>query len=73
MMSMTKKPTLPDLSKLSAAEKDSLILSLYARVRVQEAKLSIAHSLCEPDERTRFLAGEANKTPSGKAGRNSGQ
>ena len=73
MMSMKKKPTLPDLSKLSAAEKDSLILSLYARVRAQEAKLSIAHSPCEPDEGTRFLAGEANKTPSGKAGRNNGQ
>ena len=73
MVPMTKKPTLPDLSKLSAAEKDRLILSLHARVRAEEAKLGIAHSAFAPDERTHFLAGESNKTPPAKSGRNNEQ
>jgi hypothetical protein len=37
MLIMTKLRPLPDLSKLSAAEKDRLILKLHARVRAEHA------------------------------------
>ncbi len=67
MILVMKKPRpLPDLSKLSSAEKDRLILSLHARVRAEQAKLAAL----EAEESARllaefpqFLAGEANKTP----------
>ena len=57
---------LPDLSKMSAAEKDRLIVRLHARVRAEEARLNIAESARWRPERPQFLAGEANKTPSAK-------
>jgi hypothetical protein len=68
MVTMTKQRPLPDLSKLSAAEKDRLILRLYARVRAEEAKLDNAASARWCVERPRFVAGEANKTPPAKFG-----
>lgn len=69
MMLIKKKPrALPDISKLSAADKDRLILKLYARFRAEEAKLKLPESERWSIERVRrpFLAGEANKTPSTK-------
>ena len=66
MVTMTKQRPLPDLSKLSATEKDRLILRLYARVRAEEAKLNIADSARWRVEHPPFVAGEANKTPSAK-------
>ena len=69
MLVMTKLRPLPDLSKLSAAEKDRLILSLHARVRAENAKLAALEaeeSARLQAERPQFLAGEANKTPSTK-------
>ncbi len=60
MVAMTKQRPLPDLSKLSVAEKDRLIVRLHARVRAEEAKLDIAESARWRVERPRFLAGEAN-------------
>ena len=68
---MTKLRPLPDLSKMSAAEKDRLILRLHARVRAEEARLNIAESARWRPERPHFLAGEANKTPPAKSGGNS--
>lgn len=68
MVTMTKLRALPDLSKLSAAEKDRLILRLHARVRLEEARLNIAESARWRPERLHFLAGEANKTPPAKCG-----
>ena len=71
METMTKLRPLPDLSNLSAAEKDRLILRLHARVRAEEARLHIAESARWSPERPHFLAGEANKTPQAKSGDNS--
>ncbi|NHZ62217.1 hypothetical protein [Massilia genomosp. 1] len=68
MLIMTKLRPLPDLSKLSAAEKDRLILRLHARVRAEHAKLDAAESAHWRPDRPRFLAGEANKTPPAKPG-----
>lgn len=66
MLTMTKLRPLPDLSKLSAAEKDRLILRLHARVRAEHAKLDAAESTRVPPGHPQFLAGEANKTPPAK-------
>ena len=71
MVTMTKQRPLPDLSKLSAAEKDRLILRLYARVRAEEAKLNVAELARWRVERPPFVAGEANKTPPAKPEDNS--
>ena len=68
MATMTKQRPLPDLSKLTAAEKDRLILRLYARMRAEEAKLNIPDSARWGVERPHFVAGEANKTPPAKPG-----
>jgi hypothetical protein len=71
METMTKLRPLPDLSNLSAAEKDRLILRLHARVCAEEARLNIAESARWRPERPHFLAGEANKTPPAKSRGNS--
>jgi hypothetical protein len=68
MATMTKLRALPDLSKLSAAEKDRLILRLHARVIAEEAKLNIEESTRRRPERPQFLAGESNKTAAAKSG-----
>jgi len=65
---MTKLRPLPDLSKLSAAEQDRLILRLHARLRAEEARLNISESARWRMERPCFVAGEANKTPAAKLG-----
>jgi len=65
---MTKLRALPDLSKLSAAEKDRLILRLHARVIAEQAKLNIDESARPRPERSQFLAGESNKTAAAKSG-----
>jgi len=66
---MSKLRPLPDLSKLSAAQKDRLILRLHARVRAEEARLNIAETArWRVPERLHFVAGEANKTPPVKSG-----
>ena len=65
---MTKLRPLPDLSKMSAAKKDRLILRLYARVRAEEARLNIPESARWRPELPCFVAGEANKTPPAKPG-----
>ena len=65
---MTKLRPLPDLSKMSALQKDRLILRLHARVRAEEARLNIAESARWRFERPNFVAGEANQTPPAKSG-----
>ena len=65
MLVMKKLRPLPDLSKLSAAEKDRLIVRLHAIVQAEQAKLNAEQARLLP-ERPRFLAGEANKTPPAK-------
>jgi hypothetical protein len=70
METMKKLRPLPDLSNLSAAQKDRLILRLLARVRVEEARLNVAESARWRLEGPHFLAGEANKTPPTKSGDN---
>jgi hypothetical protein len=67
-VAVTKLRPLPDLSKLSAAEKDRLILRLHARVRAEEAKLNIAESARWRPPAPQFVAGEANKTPQAESG-----
>jgi hypothetical protein len=71
MLTMTKQRPLLDLSKLSNAERDRLILQLSARVRAAEAKLNVPDSARFCFERPRFVAGEANKTPQAKPEGNS--
>lgn len=66
MLIMTKLRPLPDLSKLSAAEKDRLIVRLHARVRAEHAELEAEESARWRLERPQFLAGEANQTPPAK-------
>jgi hypothetical protein len=65
---MTKLRPLSDLSKLSASEKDRLILRLYARVRAEEAKLNIPESARWRPPQRQFLAGEADKMPPAESG-----
>ena len=67
-VAMTKLRPIPDLSKMSAAQKDRLIVRLHARVRAEEARLNIAESARWRYERPPFVAGEANKTPPAKSG-----
>lgn len=68
MLIMKKLRPLPDLSKLSAAEKDRLIRRLHALVLVEAAKLDAEGEARLGPERSGFLAGEANKTPPAKLG-----
>ena len=60
---MSQKPFPRDLSKLSIAEKDRLILSLEAYIRDREAVLEMQRRRNAANERARFVAGEANARP----------
>jgi hypothetical protein len=68
MILIMKKLRLPDLSKLSAVEKDRLIRRLHAIVRAEEAKLDAEEAARLRADRPRFLAGEASKTQPAKLG-----
>jgi hypothetical protein len=68
MLIMKKLRPLPDLSKLSAAEKDRLIRRLHAFVLAEEAKRDVEEEARLRSERSGFLTGEANKTPLAKLG-----
>ena len=71
MLIMKKLRPLPDLSKLSAAEKDRLIRRLHALVLAEGAKLDAGEAARLRPERSGFLAGEANQTRPAKLGDNS--